>query len=120
MAGNVRVIPTKNFERNLDTISDYLTEQPQLFDALLDRLFDEVIPNLEAFPMIGRDFLERMPDSLEALRLHQQISESAVDRTIREYLFDQYLILYALGGQQLHLLAIKHHRQLSFDLSGSS
>jgi hypothetical protein len=28
---------------------------------------------------------------------------------------DHYLVLYAQIGEHIHLLSIKHHRQLSFD-----
>ena len=34
--------------------------------------------------------------------------------TVREYIFGEYLLLYALRGQDLYLLAIRHHRELSF------
>jgi plasmid stabilization system protein ParE len=117
MVADIRVIPTRNFERNLDAIGNFLAqqEQQQLFDALLDHLFNEVIPNLASFPLIGRDFLQRKPESLEALQLCKRISEAGGARSIREYLFDPYLMLYSVDGQQLHLLPIKHHRQLSFD-----
>jgi hypothetical protein len=35
---------------------------------------------------------------------------------IREYLTGDYLILYALIGDAVYLLSIRHHRQLSFDI----
>ena len=35
---------------------------------------------------------------------------------LREYIVDDYLLLYLLRGNQLVFLSIKHHRQLSFDL----
>ena len=33
---------------------------------------------------------------------------------LREYLHGDYLILYTLIGSKVHLLSIRHHRQLSF------
>jgi hypothetical protein len=35
------------------------------FDRLITHLFDDVIPNLERFPKMGRDFLAREPLSEE-------------------------------------------------------
>ncbi len=38
--------------------------------------------------------------------------------SMREYISGDYLMLYAVRGDDLYLLSIKHHRQLSFDLKG--
>ncbi len=35
---------------------------------------------------------------------------------IREYIADDYLLLYAVRDSGVFLLSIRHHRQLSFDL----
>jgi len=35
---------------------------------------------------------------------------------LREFVVDDYLLLYLLRGDRIIFLAIKHHRQLSFDL----
>ena len=79
-----------------------------------------MIPNLERFPGIGRPFLAHSvrsvetSNALEALRT--KLSALTPDpEALREYIFDQYLVLYAQVGMNLYLLAIKHHRQLSFD-----
>jgi hypothetical protein len=34
---------------------------------------------------------------------------------LREYVMDHYLVLYVQIDGNIHLLSIKHHRQLSFD-----
>jgi len=110
-----------NFQRNLDSIEAFLTENDaqQAFGELLGRLFDTVIPNLESFPEIGVDFLARVPQSRQGLlkldTLRARLGESVV---LLELIIDDYLILYALRGSDLYLLAIKHHLQLSFDLKG--
>jgi len=112
---------TANFQRNLDSIEAFLTENDaqQAFGELLGRLFDTVIPNLESFPEIGIDFLARVSQSKQGLlkldSLKARLGESVV---LRELIIDDYLILYALRGSDLYLLAIKHHLQLSFDLKG--
>ena len=39
---------------------------------------------------------------------------------IREYVMTDYLLLYALVGDVIYLLAIKHHKQQSFALDNLS
>ena len=41
---------------------------------------------------------------------------SAPGGELRGYLSGDYLMLYALIGTTVYLLAVKHHRQLSVDL----
>jgi ParE toxin of type II toxin-antitoxin system, parDE len=36
---------------------------------------------------------------------------------LREYILGDYLLLYLVQPKQIVFLAIKHHRQLSFDLT---
>jgi hypothetical protein len=36
---------------------------------------------------------------------------------IREYVMTDYLLLYALAGEVIYLLAIKHQKQLAFAFS---
>ncbi len=36
---------------------------------------------------------------------------------LREYIVDEYLLLYFVQPKRIVFLAIKHHRQLSFDLT---
>ncbi len=113
---------TANFERNLADIERFLieAEAPQTYDALLDDLLDTVIPNLERFPGIGRPFLAKpilsveTTNAVEALRA--KLSALTLDpEALREYIMDHYLVLYAQVDRNLYLLAIRHHRQLSFD-----
>jgi plasmid stabilization system protein ParE len=89
------------------------------FTELLDQLFGTVLPNLERFPDIGRDFLGRQPSSVEGAaalaRVRTRLGDGA---QLREYITGEYLVLYAVVGDRVHVLAIKHHRQLTFDLRG--
>jgi plasmid stabilization system protein ParE len=113
---------TANFERNLADIERFLieVEAPQAFDGLLDELLDTVIPNLERFPGMGRPFLNRAVGSVEAtnalsvLRAKLKVMLAEPDG-LREYVMDHYFVLYAQIKGNIHLLSIKHHRQLSFD-----
>jgi plasmid stabilization system protein ParE len=111
-----------NFERNLADIERFLTEAeaPQAFDGLLDELLDTVIPNLERFPNMGRPFLNRAVGSVEATNaltaLRAKLKALLADPDgLREYVMDHYLVLYAQIDGNIHILSIKHHRQLSFD-----
>jgi plasmid stabilization system protein ParE len=113
---------TANFERNLEDIERFLTkaEAPQAYDALLDELLDTVIPNLERFPDMGRPFLARQTRSVETTNaletLRAKLSALTTDpEALREYILADYLVLYAQIDGLLYLLAIRHHRQISFD-----
>lgn len=116
---------TANFERNLEDIERFLSdaEAPQAFDGLLDELLETVIPNLERFPEMGRPFLARQPRSVETTNalttLRTKLSTQTPDLdALREYVLKDYLLLYALIGGAIYLLAIRHQRQLSFDFAG--
>ena len=119
MAKKLVVKLTANFERNLADIEGFLTEVDAP-DGLLDELLDTVIPNLERFPGMGRLFLNRAVGSVEATnalialrtKLKAVLAEPA---GLREYVMDHYLVLYVQIDGAIHLLSIKHHRQLSFD-----
>ena len=122
MAKKLVVKLTANLERNLADIERFLTEAQaaSAYDALLDELLDTVIPNLERFPGMGRPFLNRTVGSVEATNalaaLRAKLSALVADpEGLREYIMDHYLVLYAQIGETIHLLSIKHHRQLSFD-----
>jgi plasmid stabilization system protein ParE len=120
--GKLAVRLTSNFERNLADIERFLTESeaPQAYDTLLDELLDTVISNLERFPGIGRPFLANTAHSVETTNaleaLHAKLSALTPDLdALREYILDHYVVLYAHIDANLYLLAIRHHRQLSFD-----
>lgn len=113
---------TANFERNLKEIERFLAKADavEAYDALLDELLDTVIPNLERFPDIGRPFLAKAPRSVETTHALESLRTklSAVTKdpdALREYILADYLVLYAQIGGLSYLLAIRHHRQISFD-----
>lgn len=115
------VLFTRHFERNLEAIEAFLTEADaaKAYDALLAELADTVIPNLERFPDMGRLFLARPVRSVEAANALERLIGPlhALDPKgeLREYLMPDYLLLYARLAGTVHLLSIRHHRQLSFD-----
>ena len=109
---------TANFEANLEAIEVFLAEAgaTQAFTVLLGELADSIIPNLERFPEMGRLFLDRPAQSVEARQKIEQLESRIGDTTLREYIAGDFLILYGAQGRTVYLLSIKHHRQLSFDL----
>ena len=122
MAKKIVVKLASNFERNLADIERFLidVEVPQAFDGLLNELLDTVIPNLERFPGMGRPFLNRAVGSVEATNALSALRNKlkavlAEPDGLREYVMDHYLVLYVQIEGNVHLLSIKHHRQLSFD-----
>jgi len=111
----------KNFDNNLADIRRFLEEQqaPPEFQSLLEQLFETVIPNLERFPDMGVDFLAKLPHSMEGMMRPETLKQRLEKNTsLREYISGDYLVLYALRGDNIYPLSIKHHRQLSFDLKG--
>ena len=122
MTRKIPIKLTANFERNLEAIYVFLAEAEAVraYDCLLDELLNTLIPNLGRFPAMGRRFFERpvrsveVASSLEQLRARLQDSQR-IENGLREYLLADYLVLYVQLDNVIHLLAIKHHRQLSFD-----
>lgn len=106
-----------NFERNLAEVKAYLAqaETAAAYGALLDELLDTVIPNLERYPAMGRQFLARPAGSVEGVKALEKLRARLGGGELREYVLRDYLVLYLHEGAAVYLLCIRHHRQLSFD-----
>lgn len=117
----LRVELTACFLDRLEAIEAFLGEADAdfAFDRLLAELRTTVIPNLRRFPRIGRRYLEQPPQSVEALAQLAALPAGATD-SLREYLHGDYLMLYTVAAPSrlVHLLSIRHHRELSFQFSG--
>ena len=111
----IQVELTASFIERLESIETFLAEADalQTYDNLLDGLRRTIIPNLRRFPRIGRRYLDKPPQSAEAMAQLAALPPGAAD-ALREYLHGDYLILYTLTGSTVYLLSIRHHRQLSF------
>lgn len=109
---------TANFERNLDEIEHFLLDigASGAFDGLLDELQQQVVPTLARFPLLGSPFLSRPAESAEALAAQESLRAKAGTADLRQYVLAHYLLLYAVQGQVVYLLSIRHQRQLSFDV----
>ncbi len=115
-----RVELTASFLERLEAIEAFLIEADagSAFDDLLAELRATVIPNLRRFPRIGRRYLDKAPQSAEALAQLAALPAGAAD-ALREYLHGDYLLLHAdiKVDSTVYLLSIRHHRQLSFDFA---
>lgn len=126
MNHRVNIKLTANFERNLADIEQFLREADaaQGFDELVDELLGTVLPNLERFPDLGSQFLNRAVGSAEASNSIAALLAKLADLggsslvSLREYVMNHYLVLYVRVEDTLYLLSIKHHKQLSFDFEG--
>ena len=119
MAEKVNLSIAANFEKNLQSIRCFYHEQnhPEHYTSLLDRLFDIIIPNLQEHPLIGFDFLAQRVNSIEEQRQVENIKKRLPSNSsIRQYNSQDYILLYSLKDSDLVFLAIKHQRQLYFDL----
>lgn len=116
MAGK-RPIFTENFSANLTAIETFLgLEGASAFTRLLDRLFDDIIPTLCRFPESGRALLSHPVRSAEARTLVRKLQARLRDaKALREFIVEDYLVLYLIRRERVLFLCIKHHRQLSFD-----
>ncbi len=116
----VRVELTASFLERLAAIEAFLTEADaaSTYERLLDELRATVIPNLRRFPRIGRRYLDQPPRSAEALAQLTALPAGAAER-LRDYLHGDYLVLYTVvkTGHLVHLLSIRHHRELSFQFA---
>jgi ParE toxin of type II toxin-antitoxin system, parDE len=117
VAKKINIKLTANFERNLEEIAAFLSTANAecAYDNLLDALTETLIPNLENFPALGRPFMNRPVCSVEVSNALARLNKQLQDGELREYLLDNYMVLYAQFGSVIYLLSIKHHRQLSFD-----
>jgi hypothetical protein len=119
---------TANFETNLQSIEIFWADNkyPAGYDRLLDELIDTVVTHLERHPRLGRSFMSRSPESVEAqdqlARLQAKMAAYAQPADMREYVMTDYVVLYAVLDATaalpsvIYLVSIKHHKQLSFDL----
>lgn len=111
----------RNFQRNLERIETFLesAEVAQEFDNLVKALADDVIPALERFPEIGAEFLGRAPLSAEGRALFAKVvSLLGPDASLRQLVRGDYIVLYVVRKDAIYLVAIRHHRELSFDFPG--
>ena len=109
---------TENFSANLTAIEEFVDPHSRVaFHRFLDRLFDDVIPTICQLPQSGRAFLTRAVKSTKANARTKDLRKFLKQGDdLREFIMDDYLVLYLVRQRHAIFLAVKHHRQLSFDL----
>ena len=119
VASDLVPVFTENFSNNLESLRDFLgVEGRSAFEHLLDRLFDDIVPTICRFPMSGRTLLQRPIQSIETETRVKQIQQLLrPGDELREFIVDEYIVLYMKRSRRLLFLAIKHHRQLSFEFN---
>jgi len=122
MQNQLEIRVTDNFVKNLRSIEAFLLENSlsakssvNKFNSVVKSIFDTVIPNRQKFPKLGRIFTNRKTCSVLNQGKVEKLQEQLGNTQLREYIHDDYLILYAASNRQVFLLSIKHHKQLTFD-----
>ena len=107
------------YERSLEAAVDVLLELGAVDAAqvVLDRAAGFLPELLMRFPEAGRHFEPRNLEGARVVVLAARVRE-LLGNTIelREYVLDDYLVLYAIHDRAVHLLALRHHRQDGFSL----
>lgn len=118
MAAKSRLFFTENFTANLHEIQSFLSVEGQsAFQRLLKGVFDDLCPQVSRFPLSGRSFIAHHAGSAEAEQLIERVQERLrAGDDLREFVVDDYVVLYLVRRTRIYFVAIKHHRQLSFDL----
>ena len=111
---------TASFLERPETIVALLTEASAAFafEDLLAGLRATVIPNLARFPRIGSRYLDKPPQSVEALAQLARLPVGAATALL-ECLRGDDVMLYAAMDEiaTVYLLSIRNHQQLSFDFA---
>ncbi|KIG04218.1 type II toxin-antitoxin system RelE/ParE family toxin [Caballeronia concitans] len=112
---------SRQFEARIADIERYWQrlDQPRSFERMVEAFETKAEPLLERFPAIGRLFLNTVPDTYVALLDCEELiqeTEGAKERAeLREFVFDDYVLLYLLVGDTVLLASIRHCKELSFD-----
>ena len=117
MPAEIRI--TRNFEDNLDRIREFLLQvSPEQAAQRLTILEREVVAAcslLAAHPAIGRSLHGATNRKLDlALRQLQARTKALGAGELREWIVGEYTLLYAGSAEAVHLLALKHQRQLAY------
>jgi len=113
----MRVVLGAAYECALDEAVDYLlgVGAQTAAQQLLDEAYDVLPQRLAQLPHIGRAFVAQHPEAADVRSVWAAVCELlGQDIELREYVFGDYLVLYAIQGNTLHLLTLRHHRQSGF------
>jgi plasmid stabilization system protein ParE len=122
-AKRVQVRATENFLANLDQLGEFLLQiSPEAAPRAHQRLREEIdglLTLLQAHPGIGRParlLQTRSIQGRERATRAERLAQSLGAGELREYVLKDHIVLYAHSDVAVFLLAIKHHRQLEYQL----
>ena len=122
-AKRVEIRAAANFLANLEEVGEFLLRvDPESAPKLHQRLkaqIAEMLDLLEKHPGIGRParFLNaRSIQGRERSVRAAELAQSLRLRQLREYVLKDHLILYACSDTAVVLLAVRHQRQLEYQL----
>lgn len=122
-AKRVEVRASANFLANLDDLAEFLLRiDPEAALQLYRRLKDqiaEMVDLLESHPAIGRParfLMARSVQGRERAARAAKLAQSLGLDNLREYVLRDHLALYACSDETVVLLAVRHHRQLEYQL----
>jgi hypothetical protein len=115
--------PTQNFLDNLEDIYAFFQQKDaDTADLRMNVLREELrdmVERLRWSPACGRParFMQWKTDE-ERLRLRriQQLAQQSDLPGLREFVIDQFVVLYAHSVTHVVLLSIKHQRQLTYSV----
>jgi len=115
-----RIALAASFERNFEAMRLFLEQNeapPSVYDEAVNAIVGRLFPLLEDHPRAGRDWLLNPPPTESGQLLQQRVlARLEGRRELREFVLDQLLVLYAIEGNTVTLLTVRHYRQLGFDL----
>lgn len=120
---NARIQAAESFVRNVRAVQSFLQQQDDAsaaarYDALLVQLKD-AREHLRWNPAAGRPARFMRAQSAQGQALAAQAKALATAHAapeLREWVVKPYVLLYAHGSDRVVLLALKHERQLVFQL----
>ena len=123
-AKRVEVRAAANFLANLEDLGEFLLRvdpeaAPQLHRRLKAEIAAEMLDLLENHPGIGRParFLKaRSIQGRERSARAAKVAHSLSLKELREYVLKDHLVLYACSDTAVILLAVRHQRQLEYQL----
>ena len=116
----MQVVLGAAYEHRLDEAVAYLlgVGADAAAQALLDHSYDALPKLLAQAPRIGREFVVHDPEAPEVRAAWATVRELLGDDIeLREYIGEDYLALYAIHRDCIHLLTLRHQRQCGSNFS---
>lgn len=116
----MQVVLGRAYAHRLDEAVEYLlgVGADTKAQALLDQAYETLPKRLTQVPRSGREFTARNPKTPEVLAVWEAVRDLfGDDIELREYILEDYLVLYAIHHDVIHLLTLRHHRQCGFDFN---